>query len=61
MRKVLVQSIIAFLLGILIYLAGNQAGLLPGVLIPLGVLLIIAGAIAFILGLVLKEPRDTRK
>jgi uncharacterized membrane protein len=60
MRKILIQSGAAFIVGILLFLAGDRLGLIPDLLIPAGVIFAVAGAIGFILGLIIREPDEVR-
>jgi uncharacterized membrane protein YjjP (DUF1212 family) len=60
MRKIFVQSIAAFIIGAGVYLAGDRLNLYPDFLIPAGVVLMISGVTAFILGLIIREPAETK-
>jgi ABC-type Fe3+-siderophore transport system permease subunit len=57
-KKYLIQSIGVLCIGILIYLAGDWVGIIPAILIPLGIIIAIAGGVAFILALILRDPDE---
>jgi len=57
-KKYLIQSIWVLIIGILLFLAGDRAGIIPSILVPLGIIIAIAGGIAFILSLILRDPNE---
>ena len=59
-KKYLIQSMGVFIIGILLFFAGDRAGIIPTILIPLGIIIAIAGGIAFILALILRDPEEIR-
>lgn len=55
-KKYLIQSIGILVMGILLFVAGDWMGIIPGILIPLGIIFAIAGGIAFVLAFILRDP-----
>ena len=56
-QKILMQSMVAFFIGIFLYSIGDIAGYLPEFLIPLGILCGIGGIIGVILSLIMREAQ----
>ncbi len=60
-KKYLIQSVGIVFTGILLFVAGDWMGIIPGILIPLGIILAIAGGIAFVLAFILRDPEEICK
>lgn len=60
-KKYLIQSVGIVVIGILLFIAGDRMRIIPGILIPLGIILAIAGGIAFVLAFILRDPEEIGK
>ncbi len=56
-RKVLIQSAVAFFIGIFLIIIDDIAGILPGFLVPLGILCAVGGVIGCVLSLIIREAQ----